>query len=111
MYADDLVLLSPSSKGFSELLYRCQSYGREADIKYNCKKSASMICSPAKNKVEREPNFVLNAEVLPVKDKVKYLGHVINDTLTDDDNKARQVRSLYAQGNMLSRRFNIVRLL
>ena len=55
MYADDLVLLSPSSKGFSELLYRSQSYGREADIKYNCKKSAIMICSPAKNKVEREP--------------------------------------------------------
>ena len=95
IYADDLVLLSPSSKGLSELLQWCQCYGIQADIKYNCKKSVVMICNPTKDKPGHEPNFVLNDDVLPVKSKVKYLGHIISDTLADDEDMARQRRSLY----------------
>ena len=106
MYAaDDLVLLSPSSKGLSELLHWCQCYGIQADIKYNGKKSVVMICNPTKDKPGHEPNFVLNNDVLPVKSKVKYLGHIISDTLADDEDMARQRRSLYVQGNVISRRF------
>ena len=107
MYADDLVLLSPSSKGLSELLQWCQCYGIQADIRYNCKKSVVMICNPTKDKSGHEPNFVLHDDVLPVKSKVKYLGHIISDTLTDDEDMARQRRSLYVQGNIISRRFTM----
>ena len=107
MYADDLVLLSPSSKGLSELLQWCQCYGIQADIRYNCKKSVVMICNPTKDKPGHEPNFVLNDDVLPVKSKVKYLGHIISDTLADDEDMAQQRRSLYVQGNIISRRFTM----
>ena len=58
MYADNLVLLSPSSKGLPELLQWCQCYGIQADIRYNCKKSVVMICNPTKDKPGHEPNFV-----------------------------------------------------
>ena len=43
MYADDLVLISPSSAGLSQLLHECEKFGTRHDLKYNAKKSAVMI--------------------------------------------------------------------
>ena len=43
MYADDLVLLSPSAMGLSLLLSVCSAYGIEHEIKYNSAKSNVMI--------------------------------------------------------------------
>ena len=39
--------------------------------------------------------------------KVKYLGHVITNGMTDDADMMRQRRQLYALGNVLSRRFHM----
>ncbi len=44
MYADDLVVLSPSSAGLQQLLSVCSVYGVENDIKYNANKSVVLIC-------------------------------------------------------------------
>ena len=47
MYADDLVLLSPSATGLRELLRTCEireKYSKEHDIIYNSKKSSVLIC-------------------------------------------------------------------
>ena len=35
MYADDIVLLSPSATGLSSLLHVCGNYGLEHDIRLN----------------------------------------------------------------------------
>ena len=43
MYADDLVILSPSVSRLSELMQVCGLYGLNHDIKYNSKKSAVLI--------------------------------------------------------------------
>ena len=43
MYADDLVLISPSSVGLCQLLYECEKFGMSHDVKCNAKKSAIMI--------------------------------------------------------------------
>ena len=43
MYVDDLVILSPSVSGLSELMQVCGHYGLKHDIKYNSKKSAVLI--------------------------------------------------------------------
>ena len=39
--------------------------------------------------------------------KVKYLGHVIANDMTDDADMMRQRRQLYALGNVLSMRFHM----
>ncbi len=44
MYADDLVVFSPSSAGLQQLLNLCSDYGLEHDILYNPDKSVVMIC-------------------------------------------------------------------
>merc|ERR1712235_133697 len=43
MYADDLVVVSPSSAGLQQLLAICSEYGLENDIKYNASKSVILI--------------------------------------------------------------------
>ena len=45
MYADDLVLMAPSSMGLSMLLSVCSEYGIEYDVKYNSTKRNVMIFS------------------------------------------------------------------
>ena len=105
MYADDLVLLSPSAMGLSLLLSVCSAYGIEHDIKYNSAKSNVMIFRCNKMKDIRIPNFELNNVLLTRVTKYKYLGHCISDDLSDDDDMARQYRQIYAQGNALLRKF------
>ena len=43
MYADDLVLMSPSARGLQQLLSVCEHYSKEHAIKYNTKKSNVLI--------------------------------------------------------------------
>ena len=50
---------------------------------------------------------IVNGVVIPESDKVKYLGHIICSDLSDDEDMIRQRRYLYAQGNVLSRRFHM----
>ena len=63
-----------------------------------------------KTKEDRDatfPSFLLADKVLNVVDKVRYLGHIIRDDLSDDDDVQRQYCKLYAQANMLSRKFHM----
>ena len=43
MYADDLVVLSPSSVGLRELLSVCETYSLNYEMKFNHEKSAILI--------------------------------------------------------------------
>ena len=70
MYADDLVLMAPSSMGLTILLSVCSEYGIEHDIKYNSTKS-NVIFSCKKLKDIHIPNFLLNGETLPRVSKCK----------------------------------------
>ncbi len=51
------------------------------------------------------PSFFMADRELNVVDKLKYLGHIIRDDLCDDDDIQRQYCKLYAQANMLVRKF------
>ena len=51
------------------------------------------------------PSFEFNGNILPRVNQCKYLGHVINDDLKDDNDIARQYKRMHAQGNALIRKF------
>ena len=53
------------------------------------------------------PSFAVNDIAIGEVAKVKYLGHVITNDMTDDADMMRQRRQLYALGNVLSRRFHM----
>ena len=59
MYADDLLLISPSATGMKELLCACEVYSLEHAIVYNSK-STVLVC---RNKAMRHavcPSFIVN---------------------------------------------------
>lgn len=105
MYADDCVIFSPSSAGLQQLLNECSMYGELQDIKFNELKSVIMICRTLEDKHMTFPEFRLSGKVLNTCREVKYLGHVITDQLTDDEDIYRQCRMLYVQANILARKF------
>ena len=75
------------------------------NITYNAKKSFCMVID---NKPQDRKNvhcIHLDNHPLPYTTKCKYLGHIINNNLIDDNDIARQKRCLYAQANVLARKF------
>lgn len=107
MYADDLVLMSPSSRGLQKLLCVCHEYGVSHDIKFNPSKSMVMIFRPKSQNGAAFPMFTLNQSAIQVVERIKYLGHILNNQLTDDDDILHQRRQIYARGNMLLRNFSM----
>ncbi|XP_016534059.1 RNA-directed DNA polymerase from mobile element jockey-like [Poecilia formosa] len=107
MYADDLVIFSPCSAGLQQLLRTCSNYGQEYDIQYNALKSNIMIVRTKEDQKLVLPDFFLSGVVLRICTAVKYLGHYITDDLTDDMDINRQRRLVYAQANMLLRKFRM----
>lgn len=106
MYADDLTVLCPCSSGFQQLLNICSNYGVDFNMMYNAKKSMVLIVR-AKDDLELKfPAFYLSGRTMCVAKSTTYLGHIITDTLEDDDDMSRQRRMLYVQANMLVRKFH-----
>ena len=104
MYADDLVLLSPCKIVLSRLLKCCDYYAVSHDIVYNGSNSCVLICSPNKT-VNTDPVFRIQNNLIVRKPKAKYLGHIINEDMSDDADVFRQVICLYIRGNIISRKF------
>ena len=105
MYADDLVLLSPSTRGLYKLIAECQNYGIEFDILYNPKKSALMFVKPKFMSDINMPIFKIFNENIKVVNEYTYLGHILTDNLSDDLDILRQRKKIYAQGNNIPRKF------
>ena len=105
LYADDLVLISPSSRGLYKLLRECENYGLENDIVFNANKSAVMCFKSKFTPKFRIPAFVLNNDVIPLVNSMKYLGHYLADTCSDGLDIDRQRKKIFIQGNSLIRIF------
>ncbi len=71
------------------------------------KKSVAMICRSKEHKDLNFPDLYLSEQVLNACTTAKYLGHIIINEMSDDDDMYRQCRKLYAQANMLMRKCNM----
>jgi hypothetical protein len=90
MYADDLLLLSPSVVNLQRMLDLCDNMGRELDIRFNCTKS-KCICIGPHQMHNLAIMTISNAEIKWV-DEIKYLGLSIksNKVFTIDYNDIRR---------------------
>ena len=84
LMSDDLCIFSTSVAGLRKLTDCCAKYGELFNMTYNAKKSFCMVID---NKPQ-DMNIFLNNHSLPYTTKCKYLGHIINNNLTDDDDIA-----------------------
>ena len=104
LYADDLLLISPSANGLRILLRTCENYANQYDIKFNPDKS-NILISREKTIKDIPYKFYINAVQMKEKFKVKYLGHILTNDLKDDEDILRECRAIYAKANMLTRQF------
>ena len=86
MYADDLVILSPSAKGLQRLVDICPAYGDIHDIKFNHAKTVCMYLPSKGNCTLNSPHISLNLQKLSFVPKFKYLGSFITQDNSDDEN-------------------------
>ena len=110
LYADDLVLISPSSAGLKNLLAVCEKFGEDNDMLFNASKSAIMLFKSNSISNFNIPTFKLNDNSIDIVNTFKYLGHNISDSLSDKLDIERQRNKLYAQGNSLIRKFHMCTL-
>ncbi|XP_045772691.1 uncharacterized protein LOC123872451 [Maniola jurtina] len=103
-YADDMALLSPSVCGLRSLINICEKYAENHGLLYNVAKTEVMIFKYKKGPENVLPIKLCGSELRYVT-KFKYLGHVLSDTMKDNEDLERQRRSLAAKSNMLARRF------
>lgn len=71
MYADDLVVLSPSTAGLQQLLRIRSDYGLEHSIVYMAAKSVVLICRTKEDEQINFPDFYLSNSIIGVTKKVK----------------------------------------
>ncbi|XP_059045228.1 uncharacterized protein LOC131841014 [Achroia grisella] len=104
-YADDMVLLSASVCGLRRLMAICESYARRHGLVYNAIKSKVVVFEARGNNTDVFPEVKLNGIALERVYKFKYLGHLLNSDLRDDDDIERERRALAVRANMIAHRF------
>ena len=83
----------------------CSEFAAKNDIIFDCEKSLGILFAPLGKKFYGTPQLTLISNKIDFVESVKYLGVHICNSLTDDDDIARQVQSLYCYANMLKHRF------
>lgn len=105
MYADDTVLITPSPNALQKLINECELFAKESGIIFNALKTKLMCIKPTKLKNLNIPCIVLDNTPLKLVDAVKYLGVFLTDDLRDDTDIKRELRSVYARGNVIIKNF------
>ena len=92
-------------------IYLCtlRSEGNKIYYYYYNKSYCMVIDNKSQNMKYTHP-VTLNNNVLPYTTKCKYLGHIINNNLTDEDDIARQKIYFDAHANVLARKFRFLQL-
>ena len=107
-YADDLVLMAPSWRAMQTLLSVSETAASQLDMTFNTKKTVVMVFSPCKRSLRIAdvfPTFVLAGCTLAFVAHFKYLGHIIENSLSGDQDINREIKLLFTRTNVLIRRF------
>ena len=78
-YADDLYLLTSSTKALQQLLDICFKYVSNHNIRFNCKKTVCMKFVPKGKKSCTNPKVVLNDCILTCSNTFNYLGYTMSN--------------------------------
>ena len=84
LYADDIILISPSLAVLQMLVDICAHYASRYNIVFNVTKSECIAFPCEKSELDNLSAIVLNNCELKWKSSVRHLGHVLNTDLKDD---------------------------
>ena len=101
MYADDSVILAPSPSGLQKLLLICEKFASDNELTFNAKKTKCMyFCTKSLYDIY-VPSLTLNGNILACVEQHNYLGVILCSNQADDCDIYRQMKTLYARGNIL----------
>jgi Reverse transcriptase (RNA-dependent DNA polymerase) len=108
-YADDLVLLALSWHGLQNLLNIIENAANNVKMSFKTKKTVCMIINPcSKHKIvcSSFPAFSIADCNLLFVEHFTYLGHIIENSMSDDSDINRELNCLFVRANLLCRRFH-----
>ena len=108
-YADDIVLIAPSWRALQKLISVLNAGANDICMSCNIKKTVAMVFSPRNSKkivTTDFPMFKLGNSYINFVPEFKYLGHIINDSLTDDEDIQREMHLMFVRTNILLRKFS-----
>ena len=76
VYADDIILLSPTKSAMNEIILVCQQFSDNFGLKFNSQKSESLFFSKSHD-FNRDSLFQLNGQDIILSSKCEHLGHTI----------------------------------
>ena len=103
-----MVLLALSWFALQRLIDILSVFAVDIDMSCNVLKTVCMIFNPScKHKAVpcMFPEFILNGSNLKHVQEFKYLGHVLNDKLSDDDDIKHEIRCMFIRTNILLHHF------
>ena len=107
-YADDIVLIANNENQLSEI-YKILSLGMiDRKLKINKDKSKCMVFAKNNRSLPAANSVVLNDDNFEVVSQYKYLGHLLENNLSDKKDINVRLNAFYAKFNWLFRNFNNV---
>ena len=88
----------------------CDGFARDNDIIYSTEKSVCMMIHPGARPGFSPPPIRLSGSELQYVKCFKYLGHIISADFKDDQDTAREIKSLNRRGNVIVRKFGFLSL-
>ena len=107
LYADDIILLSPSVKSLQNLIDKCLNYFNHHHLTINSNKTKVMVVKPKRMINYGDPILVVNGSPLEVVNSIKYLGMQIDNSLRDDEHIKTLYRGQCMRANVLIRNFHM----
>ena len=104
-YADDQVLLSPSTHGMYKLLNECETYASKYGMKLNENKSVVLNFRIYIFNANHSAKLYLNGSLMKTDMSYTYLGHIINNNSNDNKYIEQQLRNFHGKSNKLLRTF------
>ena len=100
---------APSWRGLQHLLRVLGNESASIDVTCNTKKTVSMVFQPKRRDriiAAAFPLLKINENDIQYVSEFRYLGHIINNRLTDDDDINREIRNMFTRTNVLLRCFS-----
>ena len=96
-------------QGLGPALSIASAATEDIDLSCNLRKTVSMVFSPINpNKMVAKifPQFSVGGVLIESVASFKYLGHIITNNLSDDDDIRREIRNMFIRTNILLRKFH-----
>jgi len=108
-YADDIVLLSPSWRGLQLLIDTLFLCVKDINMLCNGRKTVCMVVNPRRRSALVRavfPSFKLGTIDLQFVPTFRYLGHIVTESLCDNEDIHREIKNLFKRTNSLVRKFS-----